>query len=109
MVKALNDYVFDVEGLRSGDVYSTHGSRLKYYRAGSLDKNVIRYHMLSSKTGIPRARLLKLIEVDTDIKFQCKFDGKVSRLETVRLRRLRMFLKMYPKYSSDFAAETHPG
>lgn len=64
VVKAQNDYVFQVEDLRNGAVEDIHGTRLKFYRDADLDTRAIMSHVLSSETGMPVARLMRLEETD---------------------------------------------
>jgi len=62
IVKALSDYVFQVEDLRNEQTEEAHRSRLKFYRDSELDAKVIIPHVLSSEKGMPVARLMKLTE-----------------------------------------------
>lgn len=64
VTKALNDYTFQVEDLRNGVLSIAHGTRLKFYHDPSLDTTAIMSHVLSSETGMPVARLLRLVEED---------------------------------------------
>ena len=41
MVKALSDYAYQVEDLRTGLVEDVHGSRLKFYHDSTLDTDAI--------------------------------------------------------------------
>lgn len=60
MVKALSDYVFQVENLRDGTRQCIHGSCLKFYSDRYLNFKAIFTHILSFKTEMPVARLLYL-------------------------------------------------
>lgn len=82
IIKAHNDYVFDVEDLRNGKIDPIHGSRLKYYRDSSLDEMVIMSHVLSSETGMPVARLLKLVKVDDVLNVQVRWKGLSPQEDT---------------------------
>lgn len=67
IIKALNDYTFRVEDLRTGDYDDVHGTLLKFYRDADRDEKAIMSDLLSSKTGIPVARLLLLIDLNGDL------------------------------------------
>lgn len=75
VVKALNDYVFKVEDLRNGDHEDIHGTRLKFYTDSSLDEKVILSHVLSSETGMPVSRLLKLVDHNGDLHVLVRWKG----------------------------------
>lgn len=64
VTKAMNDYVFQVEYLRNDIVEEVHGTRLKFYSDSSLDEKAVLSHVLSSETGMPVSRLLRLQEDD---------------------------------------------
>ena len=75
IVKALNDYVFQVEDLRNGTIQDIHGSRLKYYKDSSLNENAIMSHVLSSETGMPINRLVRFVETDDGLKVHVRWKG----------------------------------
>lgn len=75
IVKVHNDHVFDVEDLRNGEIDLVHGSRLKFYNNPSLDEEVIMLHVLSSETGTPVARPMKLVKVNDDLMVQVRWNG----------------------------------
>lgn len=64
IVTVLNDYVFCVEDMRNDTMEDVHGTRLKYFSDSSLDAKVILLHVISSETGMPASRLLRLQEDD---------------------------------------------
>ena len=76
VLKALNDYTFQVEDLRHRAVEDIHGSRLKFYSDAALDKTAIMSHVLSSKTGMPVARPLALVQDAEGLKIRIRW--KVS-------------------------------
>lgn len=94
-MKALNDSVFDVEYLRSGTTAAVHGSTLKYYSDSSLDDTVIMPHSLSSETGMPEARLTKLVKVFDELKVQARWKGLSPQDDT--LEPLQNVLEALPK------------
>ena len=73
--KALSDYVFQVEDIRTGDFDDIHGSRLKYYHDPSLDAEAILPHVISSETGMVVQRLLGLVEADDGLKVRIRWKG----------------------------------
>ena len=75
IIKPLSDYVFQVEDLRNGLVEDIHGSRLKYYHDRSLDTEAILSHVISSETGMPVARLMKLVDTPDGLKVQVRWKG----------------------------------
>lgn len=67
ITKFLHDYSFQVEYPRNGQLDTVHGTRLKYYHAASLNTTSLLSHALSSETGMPVSRLLKLIDQDGEL------------------------------------------
>lgn len=64
IVQALSDYVYQVEDLRNVSVDENDASGLKFYHDASLGTEAIMFHVLSSQTGMPVVRLLKLVQDD---------------------------------------------
>lgn len=60
--KALNGYCFQVENLCNDILSGEHSPRLKFYHDPSLDTTTILSHVLSSETGMPVPRLLRIVE-----------------------------------------------
>lgn len=60
-MKALREYVLRVKDVRNGKLDDVHGMRLNFYQYGDLDQKMIMSHVLSSETGMPVARLLRLV------------------------------------------------
>jgi hypothetical protein len=75
IVKALSDYVFQVEDMRNGTILDTHGTRLKFYSDRSLDATAIMSHVLSSETGMPVARLMRLVDSPDGLEVQGRWRG----------------------------------
>lgn len=75
VVKALNDYVFQVNDLRNENSSDVHGTLLKFYSDKSLDQKIIFSHILSSETGIPVSRLFRLVENSDGIKGALRWKG----------------------------------
>ena len=59
--KGVADYVYRVEDLRTGKYDNIHSSRLNFYGDANLDAEAIMSHVLSAETGMPVARLLRLV------------------------------------------------
>ena len=68
IVKALSDYVCQVEDLRNGVIEDIHGARSKFDRDGTLNTSAIMSHVLSSETRIPVARLLRFLDEQDGMK-----------------------------------------
>lgn len=64
IIKALSNYVFKVEGLRTGDLYDIHGSWLHVYHDVSLNTKAIMLHVVSSQTGTVVRRMPVLVDSD---------------------------------------------
>ena len=75
IIKALNDHVYQVEDLRNGIIEEAHVSSLKFYKDSSLDKEAIMPHVLSSETGMPVSRLLRLLDTEDGIKVLVRWKG----------------------------------
>ena len=82
IIKALSDFVFQVEYLRNGTVSDIHASRLKFYRDSSMDTVVILPHILSSETGMLVARLMGLLDTDDGVMVQVRWKGLSSHEDT---------------------------
>ena len=74
-LKALSYYVFQVEDLPNGSLVDVHGTQLKFYRDSSLDTCAILPHVLSSGTGMPVARLMKLVKDADGLKILVRWKG----------------------------------
>lgn len=83
VIKAINDYEFQVEDLRNGNLETVHGTRLKYYHDASLNTTAILSHVLSSETGMPVSRLLKLIEQDGELFVSVRWKGLSPEEDTM--------------------------
>lgn len=83
VVKAINDYVFQIEDLRTGSLQDIHESRLKFYHDASLDKTAIMSHVLSSETGMEVQRLMPIVETDDGLKVQARWKGLTNADDTL--------------------------
>lgn len=61
-VKAINNYMYEIEDLCNGITSKVHVSKLKYYVDDSFDKEAIMSHGLRLKTGMFVQRLQRLEE-----------------------------------------------
>ena len=64
VIKALSEYVFQVEDLRNGSTEDVHDSRSKFYRDVLLNPEIILSHVLSSETVMPVSRLMRLVDTE---------------------------------------------
>ena len=83
IIKAINDWVYQVEDLRNGDIEEAHACRLKFYRDRSLNAQVIMSHVLSSETWMPVTRLMKLIEEPNGLMVQVCWKGLPASEDTL--------------------------
>ena len=75
VTKALNDYVYQVEDLRNGQLDDVHATRLKFYRDDAVDERVIMEHVLQSEIGMPVARLMGLEDSRNGLKVLVRWKG----------------------------------
>lgn len=83
VLTALNDYIFRVEDLRNGNCEDIHGTRLKFYADADLDKEAIMSHVLSSETGMPVSRLLRIVEQDRKLYNWVRWKGLTTNDDTM--------------------------
>ena len=82
VIKNLSNYVFQLEDLRNGSTEDVHGSRLKSYRDSLLNQEVIFSHVLSSETGMPVTRLLRLVDTEDGLKVIIRWKGLQNSEDT---------------------------
>lgn len=80
VIKAVNDWLYQIEDLRNGAIETAHASRLKFYSDSAFDSTAIMSHVMHSETGMPVARLMKFVECPDGIKVQVRWKG-LSPLE----------------------------
>lgn len=83
VVKAINDYVYQVEDLRDGTLEEAHISRLNFYHDPSLDTEAIMSHVITSETGMVVQGLLKLVDTDDGLKVQVRWRGLPDSEDTL--------------------------
>ena len=83
VVKALSDYVFQVEDLRNGSVEDVHASRIRFYSDSSLDSEAIFPHVLSSETGMEVARLMSLEKNRNGLMIHVRWKGMPKEEDTL--------------------------
>lgn len=83
IVKAISDYVFEVEDLRTGLSEEIHGCRLKFYHDPSLNTEAVMSHVLSSETGMVVSRLMRLEEHDDELYAVVRWKGLPHSEDTV--------------------------
>lgn len=87
IVKAIKDYVYQVEGLRNDGIDDIHISRLKFYHDSSPDKEVIMRHVLNSETGLVVHHLVRLDDSKERLKGQIRWrclPGAEDALEQIK-------------------------
>lgn len=83
VVKAVNDYIYQVEDLRDGTLEEAHISSLTSYQDPSLDTEAIMSHVITSETGMVVKRLLKLVDTDDGLKVQVRWRGLPDSEDTL--------------------------
>ena len=71
----MNDYVYQVKDLRTGNLDDIKGCRLKFYRDDAIDTRVIIDNVLQSEIGMQVARLLGLEETSNGLKVIFRWKG----------------------------------
>ena len=84
IIKAMNDWIYQIEDLRNGNIETAHASRLKFYSDSSLDSTAIMSHVVQSETGMPVARLMNFIEHTDGIKVQVRWKGLSAQEDTLK-------------------------
>ena len=64
-------------------VEAVHGTRLKFYRDSSLNTTTIMSHVLSSETGMPVARLMRLVDTEEGLKVLVRWKGLSNNDDTL--------------------------
>lgn len=83
VIRSINDHVYQVEDLRNGQVEDVHCTRLKFYHDPSLDTEAIMSHVISSETGMPVQRLMRLVDSDDGIMVQVRWRGLPESEDTL--------------------------
>lgn len=83
IVKALNDYAYQVEGLRNGQLREVHGIRLWFHRDSAMNAEAIMSHVVSSETGMPVPRLIQLVDSDDWVMVQICWGGLPESEDTL--------------------------
>lgn len=83
VVRAINNFVFQVEDLRTGDMDDIHVSRLKFYHDSALDTEVIISHVVQSETGMIVHRLHKLVDTAEAVKVEVRWKGLPGSEDTL--------------------------
>ena len=83
MQRAINDYVYLVEDLRTGESEELHASRLKFYHDPTLDTDAVMSHVLQSETGMTVQRLLRLKEHPDGVYVVVRWKGLPNSDDTL--------------------------
>lgn len=68
IVKALTDYVYQVQDLRKGSADEIYGSRNRFYSVYTLDKKVLVSHVLYYETGMFVAHIKHIVDTNDGMK-----------------------------------------
>ena len=74
-MKALNNYVFEVEDRRSGTINDIHRTRPKFYSDDFLNQTAIMQHVVKSEHGMPVSRTQNLIETEQGLAILVRWKG----------------------------------
>ena len=83
MRRAINDDVYLVEDLRTGELEELHASRLKFYHDQTLDMDAVMSHVLQSETGMTVQRLLRLEEHPDGVYVLVRWKGLPNSDDTL--------------------------
>lgn len=84
ILKAFNDYVSDIEGLRSENIFSVHSSKLEYCSDSILVEKTVVPHFLSSKSEMPVVRLKKLAKLSECLNIQLHWNSLLPQKNTLK-------------------------
>jgi len=82
ITRAVSDYVYQIEDLRNGALEEAHASRLRFYSDDSLNKDAIMPHVISSETGMPVQRLMRLEESPNGLHVIVRWRGLPANADT---------------------------
>lgn len=83
IVRAHNDYVLKVEDWNHWITDTVQGSKFIYYSCSCHDSKIFLTHKRNSKTGLPVARLMKLVKVDDVLKVIVRWKGVSQQDDTL--------------------------
>lgn len=75
IVKAVNDFVLQVEDFRNENVDPIHGSRIKFYSDSSLNQKAIMFHVVNHERGMPVSWPLRLVKQNTKLHVVVRWMG----------------------------------
>lgn len=84
ILKAISDYVYQVEDIRNGVVDNVHACCLKFYSDDSLNREAIIPHVLQSKRGMQVARLMKFVDDPGGNKVHVRWKGLPDTEDTLQ-------------------------
>lgn len=84
VIKALNDYIYQVEDLGNGIVKDVHSWRLKFYHDPFLNVEAIMSHVVSSENGMAVQCLLHLVDFDDGHMVLVRWAGLLPSEGTVK-------------------------
>lgn len=83
IVKAVNNYLYQVESLRNGALEEVHISRLKFYCENSVDKEAVMSHVLLSETRTVVQRLMPLEGAEDGLIVEVRWHGLPESEDTL--------------------------
>jgi len=83
IIGAVSDYVYQVEDLRNGSLEEAHASRLRFYSDSALNTEAIMSHVLTSETGMPVQRLLRLENGPDGLMVAVRWRGLPTSADTL--------------------------
>lgn len=89
-VKVLSNYVYEVEDPLNGTKTDIHVICLKFYTDSLLETEAVMSHVVSSATGMPFQRILKIVESYNILMVQVRWKKFRKNEETIET-----FLKVY--------------
>lgn len=85
ITKALSDYAYLVEDMRTRKSAEVHRTRPKFNRDASLDTRVITSHVLASVTGMQVSRIVRFVEKSNKILVAIRWRGLDKSKDTQEL------------------------
>lgn len=95
VIRAVSDFVNQVEDLRNGTAEYYHTTRSKFYHDKDLDKEAILSHAFTSETGMQVQHLLKIVDTADGLFVQERCSG-LTNSEDTRVTLAQVY-KVVPK------------
>ena len=82
ITRPVSEYVYQVKDLRNGTLEEVHASRLQFYSDDQLNREAIMPHVLSSETGMPVQRLMRLVDTPSGLAVVVRWRGLPPSADT---------------------------